>query len=97
MDVGFDDWEGCDQFGLLSMHESVRTRKWQQLEQEVRTRHQLWVMQQFFFKESSIHENGTKQKQLSLDFFFKSNQRCERKAFVSKKLCCMNCSRNRSI
>jgi hypothetical protein len=29
MDVGSDDWEGCNQFGLLSVHEIVKTRKWQ--------------------------------------------------------------------
>jgi hypothetical protein len=29
MDVVSDDWEGCNQFGLLSVHESVKTRKWQ--------------------------------------------------------------------
>ncbi len=28
IDVGFDDWEGCDRFGLLSLHESVKTREW---------------------------------------------------------------------
>jgi hypothetical protein len=39
IDVGFDDWEGCDRFGLLNLHESVKTREWQQLEQEARTRH----------------------------------------------------------
>jgi len=55
MDVGSDDWEGCDPYGLLSLHESVRIKKWQQLEQEARTRHQLWVMQHFSLKESSIH------------------------------------------
>jgi hypothetical protein len=26
--VGFDDWEGCDWFGLLSLHESVKTGEW---------------------------------------------------------------------
>ncbi len=25
IDVGSDDWEGYDWFGLLSLHESVRT------------------------------------------------------------------------
>jgi len=39
IDVGSDDWEGCDRFRLLSLHESVRTGEWQQLEQEARTRH----------------------------------------------------------
>jgi len=39
INVGSDDWEGCNQFGLLSLHESVRTGEWQQLEQEARTRH----------------------------------------------------------
>ncbi len=39
IDVGSNDWEGCDQFGLLSLHESVRTGEWQQLEQEAKTRH----------------------------------------------------------
>jgi hypothetical protein len=58
MDVGSDDWEGCHRFGLLSLHESVRTRKWQQLEQEARTRHQLWVMQHFSLKEASIDEDA---------------------------------------
>jgi hypothetical protein len=28
IDVGFVDWEGCDRFGLLSLHESVKTREW---------------------------------------------------------------------
>jgi hypothetical protein len=28
IDVGFDDWEGCDRFGLLSLHESFKTREW---------------------------------------------------------------------
>ncbi len=32
MDVGSDDWEECDWFGLLGLHESVKIRKWQQLE-----------------------------------------------------------------
>jgi len=39
IDVGSDDWEGCNRSGLLSLHESVRTGEWQQLEQEARTRH----------------------------------------------------------
>ncbi len=39
IDVGSDDWEGCDRFRLLSLHESVRTGEWQQFEQEARTRH----------------------------------------------------------
>jgi len=39
IDVGSDAWEGCDRFGLLSLHESIRTGEWQQLEQEARTRH----------------------------------------------------------
>jgi hypothetical protein len=39
IDVGSDDWEGCDRFGLLNLHESVRTGEWQQLEQDARTRH----------------------------------------------------------
>jgi hypothetical protein len=29
INVGSDDWEGCDWFGLLSLHESVRTGEWQ--------------------------------------------------------------------
>jgi hypothetical protein len=36
--VGFNDWEGCDRFELLSLHENVKTGEWQQLEQEARTR-----------------------------------------------------------
>jgi hypothetical protein len=39
INVGSDNWEGCNRFGLLSLHESVRTGEWQQLEQEASTRH----------------------------------------------------------
>jgi len=43
-----------------------------QLEQEAKTKHQLWVMQHLSLKESSVHEDGIEQKQLSLDFFSKA-------------------------
>jgi hypothetical protein len=39
IDVGSDDWEGCDRFGLLSLHENIKIGEWQQLEQEARTTH----------------------------------------------------------